>query len=77
MIDSWEKKVYSLEQKIQILIEQNKKKDQFIQNFIIGKKISQSQKEILGDFMKQYEISISSKDIMQKLTTESTIIQRL
>jgi hypothetical protein len=42
IIDSWEKKVISFEQKMKIFIEENKKKDQFIQNFIIGKKISQN-----------------------------------
>lgn len=37
-----EKKAISLEQKIKLIIEENKKKDGFIQTYIVGKKLPQS-----------------------------------
>lgn len=77
LIDNCEKKVLSLEQKIKIFIEENKKKDQFIQNFIIGKRLAQDEKEVLADFMKQYEIAVVSKDLVERLTTESKTIAEL
>jgi hypothetical protein len=39
-----EKKVTSLEQKIALVIEENKKKDSFIQSYIMGKKLPQGDK---------------------------------
>lgn len=66
-IDGWDKKVNSLEQKIKIIIEENKKKDSFIQSFIMGKKLSQNDKEVVADFIKQYEIVMGSRDITDRL----------
>ena len=77
IIDNWEKKVLSLEQKIKIFIEENKKKDQFIQNFIIGKRLSQDERQVLADFMKQYEIAVVSKDLVERLMTEARTIAEL
>lgn len=39
-----EKKLSSLEQKISLVIEENKKKDSFIQTYIMGKKLPQNEK---------------------------------
>jgi len=39
-----EKKLSSLEQKISLVIEENKKKDSFIQTYIMGKKLPQKEK---------------------------------
>lgn len=77
VVDNWEKRALSLEQKIKILIEENKKKDQFIQNFIIGKRLAQNEKDLLADFMKQYEIAVVSKDLVERLAAETTTIAGL
>lgn len=46
--------MFSLEQKIALVIEENKKKDSFIQSYIMGKKLPQTEKEFIIEFVKQY-----------------------
>lgn len=58
-----EKKLSSLEQKISLVIEENKKKDSFIQTYIMGKKLPQKEKQLVVEFIKQYEISLNGKSI--------------
>lgn len=53
-LDMAEKKVNLLEQKFKLVIEENKKKDTFIQTYIVGKKLMQSDKDLVTNFIKQY-----------------------
>lgn len=53
-LDMSQKKAISLQQKIKLLIEQNKKKDGFIQTYIVGKKLTPNDKDLVINFIKQY-----------------------
>lgn len=72
-----QKKIGGLEQKIKMLIDENKKKDGFIQNYVMSRKIPTNEKEIVNDFLKNYEIYVTSKNISEKLMQESEEIERL
>ena len=66
-----EKKISSLEQKITLVIEENKKKDSFIQTYIMGKKLPQGDKEFVTEFVRSYEITLNGRDINEKLRADS------
>ena len=76
-IAGWEKKVSALQQKIQLLLEENRKKDSFIQNFMMGKKLKGQDKELVTSFIKEYGIAMESKDITEKLQIEHAQIEEL
>ena len=63
----------SLEQKIQTVIEETKKKDSFIQTYIMGKKLPQKDQDFVREFVKQYELKMgSSKTLNEKFQDESS-----
>jgi hypothetical protein len=62
-----QKKVASLEQKIKLVVDENKKKDNFIQTYIIGKRLPTSERELVTAFLKQYELSVTGKDLSERL----------
>lgn len=62
-----QKKIQSLEQKIKLVIDENKKKDAFIQAYIMGKKLPNNEKEFVTVFLKEYEITVTGKKINEKL----------
>ena len=63
------KKVASLENKVKIVIDENRKKDSFIQTYIMGRKLPQNEKEFVTAFLKEYEITVTGKNISEKLQT--------
>ena len=65
------KKVAALENKVKIVIDENKKKDSFIQTYIMGRKLPQNEKEFISTFLREYEITVTGKNISEKLQTES------
>ena len=67
----------ALENKIKMVIDENKKKDAFIQTFIMGKKLPQSDREFITSFMKEYEITMTAKNINEKLQSESQELEKL
>ena len=73
----YEKKANSLEEKIKMVIEESKKKDMFIQQSIIGKKISQEDKEFVMKFLKQYETCLDGRSLSEKINLESQEIDKL
>ena len=66
-----------LEQKLQLVIEESRKKDSFIQTYIVNKKLLQSDKDIVVKFIKQYQISIGSSDIVERLSAETKEIDQI
>jgi len=66
-----------LEQKLQLVIEESRKKDSFIQNYIINKKLLQNDKDIVEKFIKQYQITIGSSDIVERLSAETKEIEQI
>lgn len=66
-----------LEQKLQLVIEESRKKDSFIQNYIINKKLLQNDKDIVEKFIKQYQITIGSCDIVERLSAETKEIEQI
>ena len=52
-----------MEQKIRIVIEENKKKDTFIQKYVIGKKLPAEDRDFVLNFLKEYEIVITGKNL--------------
>jgi hypothetical protein len=63
--------VLSLEQKIKLVVDENKKKDSFIQTYIIGKRLPTNERELVTAFLKQYELSVTGKDLTERLQSES------
>jgi len=49
-----ERKSNLLEQKLKLVIEESHKKDSFIQNYIVSKKLVQGDKDIVTKFIKLY-----------------------
>ena len=66
-----------LEQKLKLVIDENKKKDSFIQTYIVSKKLVQSDKDIVANFIKQYQITIGTNDICERLSAETKEIEQL
>lgn len=72
-----QKKMLSLENKIKMVIEENRKKDCFIQTFIMGKKLPQNEREFVAAFLREYEIVVTGKHITDKLQSESQELEKL
>lgn len=60
-----------------MVIDENKKKDSFIQTFIMSKKLPQNDREFLAAFLKEYEISVTGKNLNEKLQSESQELEKL
>jgi hypothetical protein len=69
--------VSSLEQKISLVIEENRKKDAFIQSYIMGKKLPTNEKDFISEFIKQYGIQLSGKFINEKLRADSHELEKM
>lgn len=67
----------SVAQKLKYLTEENKKKDAFIQNYLISKKISVEDKEQLKVFFQKYEAEFSIEKIRSNMLKEFVEIERL
>lgn len=63
--------------KLKLVIDEIKSKDEFIQRCIMGKKITSEEKFILGDFLKEYQLTFPIGGLKAKLEAESKDIQRL
>lgn len=72
-----ERKSNLLEQKLKLVIEESHKKDSFIQNYIVSKKLVQGDKDIVTKFIKLYQITVGSSDIVQRLGVETKEIEQL
>ena len=62
-LDASAKQCNLLEQKLQLVIEESRKKDSFIQTYIVNKKLLQNDKDIVVNFIKQYQITLGGSDI--------------
>ena len=54
-----------------MVIEENRKKDSFIQTYIVGKKLLQSDKDIVANFLHHYQLTLGSSDIVERLSAEA------
>lgn len=67
----------SLAQKLKYLNDENKKKDGFIQTYIIGKKLSQDDRFMLKEFFEQYNLDFPREGLLEALSSDQKLIIQL
>lgn len=67
----------SIGQKLKYLNEENKKKDGFIQTYIVGKKLSQDDKFMLKEFFEQFSLDFPKEGLMEVMYAERKLITEL
>lgn len=67
----------SLGQKLKYLNDENKKKDGFIQTYIVGKKLSQDDKFLLDEFFRQFSLDFPKEGLMNVMYAERRQITEL
>lgn len=62
---------------MRLLNEENKRKDQFLQKYILGKNISPEFKVEVIEFFKRYQDEFSIDRLKERVYNETVIIERL
>ena len=67
----------TLTAKLQVAVRENKSKDDFLQQHLVGRLKSGEEQEYVKNFLKKYEIEFPINNILSKLLEEERIIREL